>query len=148
MGSGDSGGWYGRADSFPGSQSPLWMNPSGHHNQHHHHQHHVYSTDDDDVYCGQSVMSVGWKDVEAIGVGQPGSVVVGPLLHASSLHQLPSQQPQVQLQPRSSSRTSVYSTTSSSDRDSTSQSMEPKQRNQLPMQNSSLNPLLLVSDYN
>jgi hypothetical protein len=31
----------------------------------------VYTTDDDDVYVGQSVMNVGWKDIETLGGQEP-----------------------------------------------------------------------------
>ena len=126
----DGGSWYARADSFHGSQSPIWINPG--HNQHQHHQH-VYATEEDDSYVSQPLMNVGWKDVDRVG-GQ-GGVIVGQLLHPH--------QNSVPLQPRSASRTSVYSTTSSSDRDSTSHSMESKQqRNKMTSQ--TMNPLILV----
>jgi hypothetical protein len=152
----EASGWYSRADAFHGSQSPLWISgPANHQQQQHlqpdpqHHQN-VYSTEDDDSYVGQSVMGIGWKDVESMS-NQTGIVVAsaGQLLHPH----MQQQQQQQLLQPRSASRTSVYSTTSSSDRDSSASSsavvllsqLEPvlPKQNRI-ISNQSINPLLMV----
>ncbi len=97
----EASGWYGRADSFHGSPSSLWINPPS--NQHQHHQpvdqqqqhqqhHHLYSTEDDESYVGQSVIGIGWKDVDTLN--QAGVLVTssGHLLHPHLQHHQQQQQ--------------------------------------------------------
>ena len=73
--------------------------------------HHAYTTEEDDAYVGQSVMGLGWKQVEPMTTNPIIITSGGHLLHPHLQQQQQQQQLQQLQQPRSTSRTSVYSTT-------------------------------------